>query len=276
MDCHEALDWLEAAELNAAGLDTDPEVEAEIVAARRHLTACPACQAEWPVRRAWALSLTAAMSAVPVPETLHDRLTASLPMADAPSRAAENVGAAPARRRSSARPLFRMTLALLLLAALTPVAFWWWQPPVVRLSELYVADHAPALELPAFRGPFEPRLPSGWTAVFTLDQQFVKGFPGHGAAAGQVALVPFQMSTRNGPEPLRGRLLILRRQQLQDVESLALASDFAAAEVRYLPESHGAYVAWAEDDLVFVCLMSSGPADLHRFMRTLQGSRALT
>lgn len=281
MDCADALEWLEAEELDLSG-----DVPEEYAQAHQHLEACPLCQAAWPQRQVWARSLSAAMTQVEIPAGLRERLQAAI----------QPVSVAPAPQRSPHRsrrmfPRFLAAVttvtAILLLATIAPR--WWPQTQPVSLADLYAAGTVEVINLPEFQGDFSPRLPESWTAAFSLDPTLVRGFPREGLASGQVALVPFQIAARGKPEPLRGRLVILPRNQLvltppadpgrptsRKTPQHTLSHDFGAAEVRYIPGQQGALVMWAEDDLVFACLIPSGPADLHRLQQLLTRGRSLT
>jgi hypothetical protein len=268
MDCLDAIEWLNAGE-------SDPDVEGmpEAREAQRHFTDCPDCQLMRSRSREWDRSLAQVVPQVEIPAGLRARLLADIPIpAAAPS---QKVAATRSRGKTRWRlAAFSASVAICLL--LTATAFWWNAPPPLTLAELYAGVDVPYSALPAFDEDFEPRLPAAWSTVFTLDSSLIRGFPATGSRTGRAVLVPFQMTSRSGREPLRGRLLMLARDQLTAESVRSLPADFGEAEVRYLPEGRGAYVAWTEDDLVYVCLMSSGPADLHRFQRALTSLRSLT
>lgn len=271
MDCLEALEWMDA------GDAADPGTESCVQSAREHVSSCAHCQQVWPVHAAWSHDLEVALPAVPVPAGLRDRLQSACAPADIRSRP-EQGSARPARRSRRVFWSASLTACLLLLAwGLRTV----WMPlPSMPLPQMYAGVGIEISTLPEFQGAFVPRLPSSWSSAFVLDRAFVRGYPESGVLCGQVAIVPFQYTLRGGADPLKGRLMMVPRDRFileaDAPTEPALPPDFAAAEVRYLPGGRGAYLVWSEDDLVFVCLMASGPADLHRFQRSLTGSRSLT
>ncbi len=269
MDCADALEWMEAGELGVAA-----DADAELTEARRHLVGCPDCQAAWPVHLAWSRTLSATMSQVDVPSGLRGRLLADVPVA-----APLPVSTSRPRRRQVAVGLASVSVLLLMVAvilnAVRPVP----SSPIL-LPELYAGASVEYSLLPAFSGTFVPRLPAEWMSVFALDQGLVRGFPNAGPTTGTVAFIPFQFTVRGGQEPLRGRLLIVPRVQFAFSEAPgappALSTRFGSASVRYVPESSAAFLVWEENDLVFVCLMPSGPADLERFVHAMSGTRSMT
>lgn len=269
MNCADALEWMEAGELGGAA-----DAEAELAEAHRHLVVCPECQAAWPVRQVWARTLSATMSQVEIPSGLRGRL-----LADVPVVASAPVSVPRPRRRRLAFGLASVSV-LLLLAAILLNSVRPLPPSPVLLPDLYAGAAVEYAELPAFSGTFLPRLPAEWTSVFSLDQALVRGFPKAGPATGAAAFIPFQFTVRGRQEPLRGRLLMVPRAQFALFGGTrpqpALSSRFSSAAVRYVPESAAAFVVWEEDDLVFVCLMPSGPADLERFVHAMSGTRSMT
>lgn len=275
MDCLEALEWMEAAEL---GLAQDAELECEL--AKTHLETCADCQRNWQAQRPWASALAAAVSDVPIPEQLQERLRTSLelpsPMVVNPSGSTHEIQ--PARRQR--RLVWMAAASTCAFLALFSVWIGFWSPAVrLTLAELYPAATVEMTELPNFQAAFVPRLPSSWSSLFVFHRSFVRGYPKVGASAGRVAVVPFLSPPLEGREALRGRLLMLSAKELAlspgDVPPQGIATDFSSAEVRYL-RTGAAVAMWQEDDLIFVCLMSSGPADLQRFQRWLSGPRSFT
>jgi hypothetical protein len=259
MNCLDALDTLEAVAVGAL-----PDTDEAAREAERHCSTCAACQTAWPQRLQWSQQLTTTMQAVPVPAGLQERLQTACATPVSPATAL------PARTRRRWLLTVASVCTLLLAAGLG----WWFQPlPQLSDSELLAAMHVDLAPLPVFTGRFEPELPDVWRRYYALDRQLVRGFPepGH-PAAGQVALVPFQFQTAGRELPVRGRLLMLRRDQYAGSVS---AMGFAATSVIYMPTGE-AYALWTEGNLVFVCLVPSGPADLARFKDLLTQPRPLT
>jgi hypothetical protein len=261
MDCHEALEYLDA---SAAGAGDDAAESMQ--AAQRHLAECAQCQVAWPERERWGRTLARAMQDVAVPAHLGARLHALVP---------QSAAAPPSQPRRIGR---RAWIAAGSAAALVAAAIVLWpSPPPVRLVELQAAADVSLEGLPAFSQSFAPRLPKDWEPYFRLDPKFVHGYPESGGAhAGAMGLVPFQFTFRRGATPLHGRLLILQRNQLHpdDVPTRG----FAAAQPGYIQAGSGggAWLAWIEDDLVYVCLVPAGPAALFQFQQTLTSSRPLS
>lgn len=262
MDCHEALEVLDASTVGA--WDGEPDA---VQSARRHVAECAQCRSAWPQREQWNRKLAQAMQDVAVPSQLGVRLHALLP---------QSAPASPARRHSSwSRRAWIVSASTVAVA----VAAWMFWPaaPTVRLMDLQSAVDVPLEDLPEFSQSFPPRLPKEWEPFFDLDAKFIRGYPDEGQPqSGRLSLVPFQFSSRPGAVPLRGRLVILRRNQLHPDD--VPATGFAAAPIGYLQSGSGggAWVAWVEDDLVFVCLVPSGPAALHQFQQILTSSRPLS
>lgn len=259
MNCREALDTLEAVEVGAI-----PATEPAVREAERHRAACAACQVAWPVRQQWAHRLTDAMSQVPIPAGLRERLQESV---TAISPAA--VVAQPRQWRRVWGSVAAIALLMLIAAGVS----WWLKPPV-QLSEqellaAMTAELEPATE---FTGPFVPRLPDLWNRIYEFNPRLVRGFPrGDHPAAGAVALIPFQFQSSDRHPTVRGRLLILHRRQFGRVPA---ANSFGTAGIYYQPQ--GAYAMWMEGNLIFICLVPSGPADLQRFQEQLTQSRPVT
>jgi len=259
MNCRDVLDTLEAVEVGALAA-----TEAAARDAEQHLSGCAACQAAWPQRQQWSLRLTDAMQNVSVPVGLRERLQSAsaspLPVASG----------SPVPRR---RVWWLMSSAV---AALLAIGLGWWmmQPlPQLTDQELLAAMQADLAPLPRFGGRFKLQLPDSWKRYYELNPQLVRGFPGADhPAAGMVALVPFQFQSGDRNQSVRGRLLILRRSQF--VGKLS-GTGFGGATI-YYTKTAGAYVLWTEGDLLFACLVPSGPADLRRFQESLSHSRPLT
>jgi len=266
MNCADTLEWLEAAELGQTESGTP-----EIVAARTHLADCRICQQEWPARKTWALQLAEAVPDVPLPSGLRERL-----LADVPAPASTAVEQQPLRRtsRRAVRYVLLSAMCLTLLLGLVP----FWPQPVQPLSlvELQQGLSVELVGLPEFRGEFDPRLPTSWASSFEYDRSFVRGFPPQGGASGQVALIPFQYPLAGQSEPVRGRLLILPREQFAESQASLVQRDFRQAQVQYFRGVPGAFLVWGEDDLVYICLMSGDPEHLARFQRSLNAPRSLT
>uniref|UniRef100_A0A7C2NZ56 Zinc-finger domain-containing protein n=1 Tax=Schlesneria paludicola TaxID=360056 RepID=A0A7C2NZ56_9PLAN len=258
MNCRDVLDTLEAVASGALPSSDDAARDAG-----RHHATCPACQAAWPNRQQWSQQLAEAMQDVPIPAGLRDRLHAACAPPVAPAAVTKP-------RRS--RRWFVGSIAAAVLLALGLV--WWLRPlPTVTDKDLLAAMQVEPSSLPQFVGRFDPQLPDLWRRYYELNPQLVRGFPepSH-PATGHVALVPFQFQTLGREQPVRGRLLMLRRDQFVGT---ALPEGFAATTV-YYTRSGGAYALWTEGDLVFVCLVPSGPADLTRFKEFLCQPRPLT
>ncbi|MDZ4689022.1 MAG: hypothetical protein SH850_28435 [Planctomycetaceae bacterium] len=257
MNCRDVLDTLEAVEVGAL-----PATEAAARDAEQHLAGCGACRTAWPKRQQWSHRLMHAMQDVTVPVGLRERLQSATV---APVRAASR----PATDRR--RVWWLMSTAV---AALLAFGLGWWMQPLPQLTdqELLAAMQADLAPLPKFSGGFTPQLPESWKRYYGLNRQLVRGFPGADQpAAGMVALIPFQFQSGDRNQSVRGRLLILRRDQF--VGTLP-ATGFGAATIYYTKS--GAYALWSEGDRVFVCLVPSGPADLQRFQESLSHSRSLT
>ncbi|MBI1345400.1 hypothetical protein GC163_03845 [bacterium] len=263
MDCSDTLEWLEAAELGQA-----TAADTEVVQARQHLTTCPVCQQEWPARKSWALQLAASISDVPIPSGLRERLLADVPMPAAVSTTAVHP------RRSSRRWVLMSALCLTLLVGL--LQFWPQPQPPLTLVELQQGLSVELAGLPEFRGDFDPHLPAIWATSFDFDRSFVRGYPPHGMASGQVALIPFQYPLAGQPEPVKGRLLILPRQRFAESQRTLATQNFRQAQVQYFRGLPGAFLVWSEDDLIYVCLMPGDPEHLARFQRSLAAPRSLT
>jgi len=263
MKCREALDTLEAVEVGAL-----PATDAVVRDAEQHRAGCATCQTAWPLRQQWSHRLSEAVQQVSIPEGLRERLHQAC---SGPVAAAATI----TTPRMSRRRLWGWIASMAVVLAIA-VGIGWWQQPLPRLTDqdLLAAmtadlDLEPVTE---FIGPFTPELPGPWRRYYDLNPKLVRGFPtvDH-PAAGMAALVPFQFQTGDRHPPVRGRLLILRRDQF--VGTLP-ASDFSTTQEYYTPR--GAFVIWAEGNLVFVCLVPSGPADLLRFKEALTQSRAIT
>jgi hypothetical protein len=257
MDCHEALEILDAS--SAGAWDGEQSLADE---ARRHLSQCAQCQTAWPQCEQWGRKLAVAMQAVSPPPHLSERLHAMLPQ--------PTTASLPERTRRWSRRLWG-SAALTLVGAVVATLLWPAPQPALRLADLLPAVDADLETLPTFSGRFEPRLPKEWKPFFQLERSYVRGFPAEGQPqAGRVGLVPFQFPSRGGGQPLHGRLLILTRRQLDggDVPT----TGFSAAPVFY-QSSGAAWLVWVEEDFVYACLVPSGPEDLQQFQKALSASR---
>jgi hypothetical protein len=267
MRCEEAWEWLEGAEAGWAQ-DAAPEV----AAARRHLAECAACRVTAPQRTAWSTALRGLMPQVAVPDKLRERLLADLPVVT-PAPPAPITS-----RRRFGRHWWLASAALGLIFAVLLTR--WPSPPVTHtLAELAPAGTIEFAELTDFRDGFEPRLPVSWAQTFALSRELIRGYPPTGAAPGSIAVIPFQWIVRPGVDPLRGRLVILPRVEFDVAGSRlpaqALDKDFAHGQPLYLADGT-ALVIWQEAELVYLCLMPSGPRDLEQFQRALSGPRSMT
>jgi hypothetical protein len=257
MNCREALDTLEAVEVGAL-----PATEAAARDAEQHRASCPACQAAWPLRQQWAHRLAEAVQNVPVPTGLGERLHQAC---TAPVVVKMTV--------ASRRRIWGLVTAAAAVMLMLGIG-WWWQPlPKLTEQDLLAAMTADLEPGTEFVGQFPIDLPDLWKRYYELNWQLIRGFPtSDHPAAGMVALVPFQFQTGDRHPPVRGRLLILRRDQFLGTLP---AGDFSQAQ-EYYTRSGGAYAVWGEGNLIFVCLIPSGPADLHRFKEALTPSRSIT
>lgn len=266
MNCADTLEWLEAAELGQA----EPAA-AEVLQAQAHLTSCEVCQHEWPARKTWALQLADAVSDVPIPVGLREKL-----LANVPSQAGVSPKQVSPRRSLPRRLPYVLSAALCLTLLLGVIGLWPQSVQPLTLVELQQGLAVELVGLPEFQGRFEPRLPASWATSFEYDRNYVRGFPPHGGSTGHVALIPFQYPLAGQGEPLRGRLLILPRAQFAETQASVVQRDFRHAQVQYFRGVPGAFLVWGEDDLVYICLMPGDPEHLARFQRSLSAPRSLT
>lgn len=261
MNCREALDTLEAVEVGALLATETLARDAE-----RHRAGCAACQRAWPTWQQWSHRLAEAMTDVPIPPGLSGRLLAAC---DAGERTV--ISSATTRRRSRRGVLLGAAIAVLLAVGLA----WQWQPlPKVSEPDLLAAMTAELGFSPPFVGRFTPQLPEAWRRYYELNPQLIRGYPAGDdhAAQGHVALIPFHFQTGDRAPSVHGRLLILRRDQFA---STATAHGFGSAAV-YYTRTGGAYALWSEGNLLYVCLVPSGPADLHRVQELMTQARSVT
>lgn len=262
MNCREALAQLELSSLaREAGSTPDSP------SARRHLAECPACRQAYHDLQKFDREMARTMTDVAVPQGLTDRLLAAVD--SVPSSAGINdkaAAAVPGRGRAVRRP-FLWGAAGLVVAILAVFSVWIVQPRPM-LTEKSVGEFA-RLDINALPAAREQSvLPQGWSSL-------------RGVRFGESS----RMAVINGVEvPVQAFVLqvdrklaatgILTRIQPAQWQSAPDATSFDSATVQYAP--FGAWVAWREGDVVFVCIVQENAHAMQRLQELVAASRRFT
>lgn len=236
MDCHTARQMIEM--FPSRGHDL-PSVEEQ--ALRDHLAGCSLCLSAAKETEEWDANLHAAMTNVPIPDGLHERLLAQL------ARSGTQTASQPppqSRRRILQRVAPWLVFSLLFLAG---TAYWFAQAPRLPLASVengaiqQLRNHRDS-ELVAFDQSFAAEVSdSKWQKVcqtkpigVNLDQR-----AGHDLAAFRVNIPTLRF---------RGWLVLVPISRIVDIPSST-----------YLDATHYAQTAaWHDDRFVYICLAEQG------------------
>ncbi|MFO1005759.1 MAG: hypothetical protein U0929_07370 [Planctomycetaceae bacterium] len=217
-----------------------PSVEEQ--ALRDHLAGCSLCLSAAKETEEWDANLHAAMTNVPIPDGLHERLLAQLARSTAPTTATQTPPQA--HRRSFQQVASWLALSLLLFAG---TAYWLVRAPRLPLASVengaiqQLRNHRDS-ELVAFDQSFAAEVSdSKWQKVcqskpigVNLDQR-----AGHDLAAFRVNIPTLRF---------RGWLVLVPISRIVDIPSST-----------YLDATHYAQTAaWHDDRFVYICLAEQG------------------
>lgn len=238
MDCHTARQIIEMSPPGRHGL---PSVEEQ--ALRDHLASCDLCLSAAEETGEWDANLQAAMTLVPIPEGLRERLLSQLAQSAPPSRPTQAPPQA-ARSRSLQRYASWLAFSLLLV---TGSAYWLARVPKLPLASVengalvQLRNHRDS-DLAAFDQSFTAELSdSKWQKVcqpkpigVNLDQR-----AGHDLAAFRVNIPSLRF---------RGWLVLVPISRIVDIPAST-----------YLDTTHYAQTAaWHDDRFVYICLAEQG------------------
>lgn len=296
MHCRTALEYLECVSLPAAAGETlrqdDVASDApEAIAARAHLDECPHCRNAFAAIRKRDRAIATAMRDVPVPDDLRDRLFASLSIAP-PSTATDDMSevveqssprgsklpadsesqsvAAPLvkskaiRRRSIRRWAAAVTAIALCVAA---VGVWWGNrgPETFAVADW---DDEAALTLADIGGlerfdeNFAAFSPAGWSGRISFTDAYGIEHPQDSVRSGRphvAAVYAFRLGS--GAAAVSGVVIAIPKSRFAVPPT---ATHFDPQAGRYAGAGGVTVVAWTEGDLVYVCGVRGGPAQLER------------
>jgi hypothetical protein len=307
MDCRTALEILDRQGAGLLRLS-----ESDLAAANAHLADCSRCRTIAHDRRRLDRKIGRVMRAVVVPHDAQERLVAQLADLEAApyatqaapgsqTEAAETssidvpheihrlpaiaeqspVVSAPMKSAArSQRPMWRALVPVSACAAVAAIAFFsaiWlmtprWSVEDVRL-QLARVDFDSLETLKNFPGePAASQLPAdpGWHKLEWRCRQVAKGWPDT-SGRHQFAVYGFVIPSRQR-HAVRGLLAVVRRRQMSappQAQSIGAApsGDYLSARL-----GEGEVVAWAEGDVVYVCLVAGGEEPLTTLRQMLGAS----
>lgn len=256
MDCQKAQAQLELRTLGsdaASGADPSP--------AARHLADCDACHLAHETQRQFDRDVANAMTDVPIPAGLADRLMASVGGSASPAPVPS--GTANGRLRSM------RWLTISAVVALLPVLMWSLSPRRPMLNEASVRDlTAQWSDATGDARVVDFRLPAGWGALRAV--QF--GEPRFASVNGvEVPARSFVMRMERRQSPITG--FVVRLDHGEWFETLGPTS-FSAATVQYA--AFGTWVVWREGDTVFICVMKDNAQAMQRLQDLIASNRGLS
>ncbi len=236
MDCQTALQLLEMHPTEVPGWRSVDQA-----AVQEHLAACALCQIAAAEIHEWDSRLHAAMTAVPMPEGVRERLLAQLSKST-PAAAAQSIPQAPARRM-----LKWVVFGLSLSMALAVGLFFWSNTPSQMLTAEVGKSAAEMLTRPgtppdAFDGSFSTTLAEErWQRVcpappvgLDLDDR-----AGHDVAAYQVNIPSLRF---------RGWLVMVPVSRISDVPESQVPVSLDYSQM----------ASWRDDKYVYVCVAEEG------------------
>ncbi len=253
MECREAQ-----AQLEFKSLGRDAASGPDAQAAQRHLAECEACHRAMDFQQRFDSEVGRAMSDIPIPAGLTDRLRSAVTSVTPQSSLQRAV-----RTRHTWRWVTSLTLALLL-----PLLGWaWFGPQAAGLNETSVRQLAEMERnsLPTdSQTPFA--IPAGWNSLREIQLESST----HLASVNgiHVPLLGFLARADRGRPSTSGFLLRLNRNQWQ---SKLEATSFSSAMIQY--DTFGTWVVWSEGDTVFVCVMHDDAHAIQRLQDLVAGSR---
>lgn len=256
MDCQKAQAQLEFNTLGSeAGSGPDPS------AAVRHLAECDACHLAHESQRQFDRDVANAMTDIPIPTGLADRLRVAVGGATLPS--AVSVGSSSGRRRT----LRWLTVSA--MVALLPLLMWSLSPHRQVLNEGSVRDlvvHWSNETSNSQKVDF--RLPAGWGSLRTVQFGDAQIASVNGV---EVPTRSFVMRMDRRQPAVSG--FVVRLSPGEWHEAIGVTS-FSVATVQYAP--FGAWVVWREGDSVFICVMRDNAQAMQRLQDLIAGGRSLS
>ena len=282
MDCHKAQAQLEF---------TTPGREAaggpEAIAARHHVAECDACHLALESQQRFDTEIARAMSNVPIPPGLNERLAAAINAATAPAETAarpESTGrpSATARPASTVRPVsngsvptprrrFVRSLGWGVVAALAPLLIWGLLAQrVPPLNEANVRELAGldlnSLPVASDQAAFSP---ADWNSLRAIQ---LGDAPRRATVNGtKVPVMSFQVQTSRRSPPATGFLVRLPKSQWHAEPD---TTSFSSATIQYA--SFGTWVVWLEGDEVYLCILHDNAHAMQSLQKLIAGSRELT
>jgi len=281
MNCRDAQEQFDAARPGSGDLGLS-----ELASASKHLDDCPRCRSVLQFREHLDRRISRAMTDVPVPTGLKDRILQSLQETASPEDsdrqtavpASQPVQQPPAKRSLSRRWWITTVVGTAAAAMVLGIVFWPERPqpdPRLTLKDLRRRTTLNLSELKPFDGNFEAKLPGGLWARREIrfdsepkgDLEDVDGFH-------RVALYGVQVRGAHG-RVVRGVLLVMPKSHLEDppTESMPLFED---RPENYAQRAAGTYhsFAWSTEEMVYVCFIPKDGTSMDTFARTLSGPNA--
>lgn len=256
MDCQKAQ-----AQLDLKVLGSDAVSGHDPIALARHLEECDACHLAHESQQQFDRDVANAMTDVPVPAGLTDRLMASV--GNSPSVVPNPTGSAIWLRRS------RHWLTITAVVALLPLLIWALSPRKAMLNEASVRDLAAQWSNATVDSrAVDFKLPSAWNSLRTVQFGESRFASVHGV---DIPVQPFSMRIERRQSTISGFIVRLSRGEWSEaVES----TSFSAATVQYA--AFGTWVVWREGDTVFICVMKDNAQAMQRLQDSIAGSRGLS
>jgi|GEM_PF-5885336 len=260
MNCHDVEPFFERL-ANAASCADLPQQPA----LRDHLATCPSCQHAVQSLMQWDRRLATAMKDVSVPTGIAQRIQLAL------HHGSDTVTSVPAMTgRSRGRSGWRLVAVLSSLGVFAAVVIGllaWSQPSTISADQVVVMLQQPVAEMPELN-PASIWQPRHWNA---LQRDMADGGWRQFSMAElkpAIAALPFEIRIKRAVHA-EGVLFAIPKSRW----TTPVAPSISQAVVLYSPPH--VWLAWSEDDVVFL-LAVNGPAPvLEQMQRQLSGGRAV-
>jgi len=275
MDCPKALEILDCIRPKSDDLELP-----EFAEARAHTESCESCRLEFSSRQEFDAAIAAVVQDVDVPESLRDELLSSALLnvdADEQSRAIEterrdDAGESTVHTRPRRRTLLLAAASVTCCIAAIGLGLWLRDsgPEQFSVAELLQQVDVQQDNADAFDESFVFQPPSGWSHDGLRLGRDLHGQDLDGESGHEVASLLFSYSlTDRQLDPISGVIMAIPANRVKPPP----AASFSRATPHYLPGDMVA-LAWTENDLVYVVIISGSASGLEELQRAFSGIAA--
>jgi hypothetical protein len=258
MNCHDAVPLLDQ-------LVRRPDDGVEVqMALREHVVSCPNCQNALRSLERWEGQLTRAMCDVVVPTGLTERLLDALNSSNS-----TELASAPATTQTTRKGWLRVVAAFSAVCLLFAVAFGTWnylQPPLLTASDVIALLQVASDPLPAAEDSFR-QLPQHWSSLRGMLYMDAGRHLEVRHPKLSVVVIPVEVPSKRGPSVF-GSLLVIPRSRWTGSHGQSVSQ----ARVLYSPPN--VWIAWSENDVVYVLSLEGHAPLLEKIQQQLAGNHA--